>query len=71
MEPGEFAQLERIARARAASVADLMREAVKVQYLSAISAGRILAAARRFLGLPDTKLPDWKDLKEEIEESRG
>lgn len=71
MEPHEFDVLERIARSRATSVADLMREAARVQYLSAIDAGRRSAAAQRFLRLTDTTLPDWSDLKKEIEERRG
>jgi uncharacterized protein len=50
MEPGEFAELERLARSRGASVADLMREAARAQYLNADEQGRRARAAEAFLG---------------------
>jgi hypothetical protein len=71
MEPLEYAALERLARSRGSSVADLMREAARAQYLDTADRGRRALAAELFLSLPDTPLPDWSILKEEIEERRG
>jgi hypothetical protein len=71
MEPLEYAALERLARSRGSSVADLMREAARAQYLDTADRGRRARAAELFLSLPDTPLPDWSILKEEIEERRG
>jgi hypothetical protein len=68
MEPAEFEALERIARARGASVSELMRRAVWHQHLSQQDQARRANAARRFLELPDMKLPAWPALKQEIEE---
>lgn len=70
MEPREFAALQRLARRRGASVADLIREAARAQYLNADDAGRRARAAELFLGLPDTPLPEWQILKREIEQRR-
>lgn len=70
MEPLEFAALERLARSRGSSVADLIREAARAQYLSADDRGRRARAAKLFLSLPDTPLPDWSVLKREIEDRR-
>lgn len=70
MEPREFAALERLARRRGASVADLMREAARAQYLNADDRGRRARAAELFLSLPQAALPDWQSLKEEIEARR-
>lgn len=70
MEPSEFAALERLARRRGASVADLMREAARAQYLNADDRGRRARAAEHFLSLSQAALPDWHSLKEEIEARR-
>ena len=68
MEPAEFAALERIAQARGASVAELMREAAWHQHLRQVDQARRAEAARRFLELPRMELPVWPELKREIEE---
>lgn len=70
MELREFAALERLARRRGASVADLMREAARAQYLNADDSGQRARAAEVFLDLPQTELPDWRSLEEEIEARR-
>ena len=71
MEPREFAVLERLARSRGSSVADLMREAARAQYLESADRARRAGSAQSFLGLPDAPLPDWAVLKQELEERRG
>jgi len=71
MEPLEFAALERLARSRGSSVADLIREAARAQYLNIAARGRKARAAELFLSLPDAPLPDWMVLKQEIEDRRG
>jgi Ribbon-helix-helix protein, copG family len=71
MEPLEFAALERLARSRGSSVADLIREAARAQYLDIADHGRRTRGAELFLSLPDAALPDWTELKQEIEDRRG
>jgi Ribbon-helix-helix protein, copG family len=71
MEPVEFAALERLARSRGSSVADLIREAARAQYLDTTDRSRRARAATLFLSLPDAPLPDWNVLKHEIEDRRG
>jgi hypothetical protein len=71
MEPLEFAALERLARSRGSSVADLIREAARAQYLDAADGRHRARAAALFLSLPDAPLPDWSVLKQEIEDRRG
>jgi Ribbon-helix-helix protein, copG family len=71
MEPQEFAALERLARSRGSSVADMMREAARAQYLGSANLARRARSAESFLDLPETPLPDWAILKQEIEERRG
>jgi ribbon-helix-helix CopG family protein len=71
MEPFEFRALERLARSRGSSVADLMREAARAQYLDAADRGRQARAAALFLSLPNAPLPEWSVLKQEIEDRRG
>jgi ribbon-helix-helix CopG family protein len=71
MEPLEFAALERLARSRGSSVADLMREAARAQYLDTADRARRALAAELFLSLPNAPLHDWGVLKQEIEERRG
>jgi hypothetical protein len=71
MEPLEFEALERVARSRGSSVAELIREAARAQYLSTIDRGVRARAAELFLSLPDVPLPDWNVLKREIEDRRG
>lgn len=71
MDPLEFAALERLARSRSTSVAALIRDAARAQYLDVADRGRRARAAEFFLSLPDTSLPDWSVLKHEIEDRRG
>jgi hypothetical protein len=71
MEPIEFAALERLARSRGTSVADLIRDAARAQYLDIADRGRRARGAELFLSLPDAPLPDWHVLKREIEDRRG
>jgi hypothetical protein len=71
MDPGEYETLERLARKRRKSVAELMREAVRTHLLSQAAATRRAEAVREFLSLPLLKLPPWKELKREIENRRG
>jgi len=71
MEPLEFAALERLARSRGSSVADLIREAARAQYLDTADRGRRARAAELYLSLPDTPLPEWSALKHELESRRG
>lgn len=71
MEPKEFAALEKLARSRGSSVADMMREAARAQYLQGGDHVRRARSAQSFLSLPDTPLPDWAVLKRELEERRG
>jgi hypothetical protein len=71
LEPSEFDALERLAQDRGASVAELIRHAVRVQYLKVSDRARRMRAVDFFLGLPDTPLPAWKVLKEELEDRRG
>lgn len=71
MEPLEFAALERLARSRGASVADLIRDAARAQYLDVADRGRRARAAELFLSLPEMPLPDWSVLKQELEDRRG
>lgn len=66
MEPREFNLLERVARKRGSSVSDLMREAARAQYLVDVDRTRRTRAAQDFLSLPDTTLPDWKAIKNEL-----
>jgi Ribbon-helix-helix protein, copG family len=71
MEPLEFAALERLAQSRGSSVAELIRDAARAQYLGAADRDRRARAAEFFLSLPDTPLPPWATLKQEIEDRRG
>ena len=71
MEPQEFAALEKLAKNRGSSVADMMREAARAQYLQGEDRARRTRSAESFLSLPDTPLPDWAILKRDIEERRG
>jgi hypothetical protein len=71
MEPLEFAALERLARSRGSSVADLIREAARAQYFDTTDHRHRARAAELFLSLPDAPLRDWNVLKQEIEDRRG
>ncbi len=68
MEPKEFNQLERVARKRGSSVSDLMREAVRAQYLVDVDRSRRFGATQSFLSLPDSVLLDWGVVKKELED---
>lgn len=70
MEPREFAALELLARRRGASVADLMFEAARAQYLNTGDHGRRARAAEVFLSLPQAALPGCQSLEDEIEARR-
>jgi Ribbon-helix-helix protein, copG family. len=71
MDPAEFETLERLAKKRGTSVAELMRQAVRSHLLDQAAVARRRAAFRRFLELPQIPLPPWKELKAEIEARRG
>jgi len=66
MEPKEYERLERVARKRGSSVADLMREAGRAQDLVDVELSRSSRAAQSFLSLPDVALLDWEELKHEF-----
>jgi len=70
MEPLEFAALERLARSRGSSVADMMREAVRLQFSSLADQDRRAKSAQAYLNLRDTPLPAWAVLKDELESRR-
>jgi hypothetical protein len=63
IDSGEYKQLERIAKAQNASVAELVRRAVRERYL--LAAEDRTAAATRIaqLGIPTD---DWADIDDEI-----
>ena len=67
MEPKEFAQLEKVARKLGSSVSDLIRKAARAQYLVDVERLRRSRAAQNFLSLPDATLPDWTEVKRELE----
>ena len=67
MEPGEFELLAQVARRRGSSVADLVREATRAQFLADIHGAHRSRSAQSFLDLPDASLPEWDTLKREIE----
>ncbi|MBI3073153.1 MAG: ribbon-helix-helix protein, CopG family [Deltaproteobacteria bacterium] len=71
MEPSEFEVIESMARKRRSSVSDLMREAARVHLLASVDRSSRVAASEAFLRLPDTKLPEWKRLKRDLETRRG
>jgi len=71
MEPREFEILERLARQRGSSVSDLMREAAHARFLMDVDRSRRSRSVESFLSLPDAPLPEWKILKQELEERRG
>jgi hypothetical protein len=71
MEPHEFDLLERVARKRGSSMSDLMREAVRAQFLVDVDRSRRSKAAQSFLDLPDAPLANWPAVKDEIEERHG
>ena len=71
VEPDEFNALEQLAQKRGTSVSDLMREAARTQWLAQVEFGRRAEAVRRFLHLPEAVMPEWEDLKAEIEDRRG
>ncbi len=63
MSPDEYRKLEKIARARNLSVAELIRSALQERYLVTDS-DRAQSLQRIFsLGLPDE---DWSDLEEDV-----
>lgn len=66
MDPDEYAELERVARERRTSVGELVRQAVRAQYLSSREE-RLRAVAR----IASMNLPvgDWADTKREIEDA--
>jgi hypothetical protein len=68
MEPSEFEAVERAARARQVSVADLFRAAVREQFLDLAARQRRLEAAKSFLAQPTMELPPWPEVKRIIGE---
>jgi Arc/MetJ-type ribon-helix-helix transcriptional regulator len=70
MEPGEFAELERLARRRNLSVSDVIREAARA-HLERMGTPERAAAAERFLSGGEVNLPAWKTVKEELERRHG
>ncbi len=71
MDTEDLALIQRLARGRGASVSDLVREAAGAQLPSQVGLAREVEAVRRFLRLPSAPLPEWSQLKAEIEERRG
>lgn len=66
MEPLEYEQLERIARQRRTSVAELIRRAVRESYLQQPSAEGDPVARLAALQL---ELPRWEELARELDEA--
>ena len=64
MEPEEYERLERIARARHSSVGELIRAAIRAQYLQAPPDRTAIVERIASMNLPSG---DWADLKHEIE----
>jgi hypothetical protein len=71
MESREFDALERLARKRGSSVADLIRAAVRQNYMDDAERTSRAQAAEEFLALPDVSLPEWEVLRDEIEARHG
>lgn len=71
MESQEFDALERLARKRGSSVADLIRAAVRRSYMDDAERTSRVRAAEDFLALPDVSLPEWDVLRDEIEARHG
>ena len=68
MDPEEFRKLQRVARQKKKSVAELIRSAVRDTYLTVgPDRGPIVEAILR-MGLPAM---DWKQVRKEIEESHA
>lgn len=69
MEPGEYRQLERIARGEGKSVGELIREAVRARYLTGEA-----EASRLVREISDMRLPlpaRWESLEGEIADARA
>ncbi len=67
LDEGRYARLDRQARKRGTSIAVLVREAIDATY-PADEMTRAQAAAD-FLARPPIDLPDWPELKAEIEDA--
>jgi hypothetical protein len=66
MDPKEYAQLEKLARRRHVSVAELIRRAVRQRYLGRSEDRR--KAVERICGM-EVHLEDWPTLESEIAEA--
>ena len=68
MAQEEYDQLERIARSRQTSVAELIRVAVRERYLNAVAARQALVGE---IAAMDLEVEDWESLRDELEEAHG
>ena len=71
IDSDDLALVQRLARGRGASVWDVMREAAGAQLPSQVGLAREAEAVRRFLRLPSALLPEWSQMKAEIEDRLG
>lgn len=67
LDDERYRRLESRARARGTSIARLVREAIDERYPAADATRADAAAA--FLGAPSADLPEWPELKSEMEEA--
>lgn len=66
MDPAELKELRRIAKRRRVSVGSLIRDAVREKYLGDDEERRRLAA-ESIVSMNIGPLPDWPELKEELD----
>lgn len=66
MEPEEYEQLERVARERRTSVGELIRLAVRAQYLTSRDERQRAVERIAAMNLPTG---EWADIKREIEDA--
>ncbi len=69
LEPGEYVQLEEIARRAHVSVSGLIRDAVRERYFRAAPDRRAVVSELLSMHLPVTE--DWRELGRMIEEAHG
>ena len=68
MEPEEYAQLERLAKEKGTSVAELIRRAVRERYLTSVTNKRALVSKIAGLAL---EVDDWETMKDQIAEGHS